>query len=406
MLTRLARTMLALPLLVVAVAAAPDSQPTRLLRSPTVSATEIAFVYANNVWVVERAGGRARRLTSFQGQTINPHFSPDGKWIAFSGDYAGNTDVYIVPAEGGEPKRLTWHPGADTVQGWTSDGKAVMFASSRATWAPSGAPRFWTVPAGGGVEEPMALPRAYQGKISPDGTAIAYRMNNSWDDERRNYRGGQNRPIWIVDLKTYDLASPPWTDSKDIDPVWVGDTVYFISDRDGVANVWSFETRTKKLVQVTKFNDFDVKTMDAGAGAVVFEQAGSIHELDPKSGREHVVSITAAGDFPWMMPKWEDVTSRMANMALSPTGKRVVVEARGEIFTIPAEKGDVRNLTGSSGSAERDPAWSPDGKHISWFSDKSGEYTLVIASQEGLEPPREIALPSPTHFYTASWSPD
>ena len=190
-------------------AAPPNGGPTKLLRMPTVSATHIAFSYANNIWVVERSGGTARRLTSFQGQTTNPHFSPDGKWIAFSGDYAGNTDVYVVPAEGGEPKRLTWHPGGDTVQGWTPDGKAIMFASSRATWAPSGAPRFWTVPAEGGIESPMALPRAYQGKISPTGTHMAYRMNTSWDEERRNYKGGQNRPVWIVDLKTYDLVSPP-----------------------------------------------------------------------------------------------------------------------------------------------------------------------------------------------------
>ena len=379
---------------------------TRLLRTPTVSATQIAFAYANNIWTVERAGGTARRVTSFQGQTSNPHFSPDGKWLAFSAEYAGNTDVYVVAATGGEPKRLTWHSGADSVQGWTHDGKSVMFASARATWAPSGAPRFWTVPAEGGVEEPMALPRAYQGKISPTGSHIAYRMNNSWDDERRNYRGGQNRPIWIVDLKTYDLVSPPWTDSKDIDPTWVGDTVYFISDRDSVANVWSYETKTKKLAQVTRFTDFDVKSLDSGAGVVVFEQAGYIHELDPKTGKTKQVSITATGDFPWMMARWEDVSSRMTNIAISPTGKRAVVEARGEIFTIPAEKGDVRNLTNSSGSAERDPAWSPDGKWISYFSDKSGEYKLILESQDGLAAPREIALPNPTHYYTPSWSPD
>lgn len=380
--------------------------PTRLLRTPTVNATQIAFAYANNIWIVERAGGTARRLTSFQGQTSNPHFSPDGKWLAFSAEYAGNTDVYVVPAEGGEPKRLTWHPGADSVQGWTPDGKAVLFASARATWAPSAAPRFWTVPAEGGVEEPLALPRGYQGKLSPSGTHIAYRMNNSWDDERRNYRGGQNRPIWIVDLKSYELVSPPWTDSKDIDPVWLGETVYFISDRDGVANVWSYEAKTKKLAQLTRFTDFDVKALDAGVGVLVFEQAGYIHELDPKTGKSKQVNITATGDFPWMMPRWEDVTARMSNMAISPTGKRVVVEARGEIFTIPAEKGDIRNLSNSSGSAERDPAWSPDGKFISYFSDKSGEYKLVIEQQDGLTPPREIALPNPTHYYTASWSPD
>ena len=385
---------------------AQNSNGTRLLRSPTVSATQLAFAYAQNIWTVPRAGGAARRLTSFQGQTTSPHFSPDGKWIAFSGEYAGNMDVYVVAADGGEPRRLTWHPGADLVQGWTPDGKSIMFSSSRATWSPSGAPRFWTVPVEGGVESPMPLPRGYQGKISADGSRIAYRMNNSWDEERRNYRGGQNRPVWIVDLKTYDLVSPPWTDSKDVDPVWSGDSVYFISDRDGVANVWDYDTGTRKLTQVTKFTDFDVKSIDSGAGAIVFEQAGYIHELDSKSGREHVVNISAAGDFPWMMPRWEDVSNRLTNIAISPTGKRVVVEARGEIFTIPSEKGDVRNLTNSGGSAERDPAWSPDGKFISYFSDKSGEYRLDIEAQDGLTPPREIALDHPTHYYTPSWSPD
>ncbi|MGI9067569.1 MAG: S41 family peptidase [Pyrinomonadaceae bacterium] len=382
------------------------SGTTRLLRTPTVSATQIAFAYANNIWTVPRAGGSARRLTSFQGQTMNPHFSPDGKWIAFSGEYAGNLDIYVVAADGGEPRRLTWHPGGDQIQGWTPDGKSILFASSRATWAPSGSPRFWTVPVEGGVEASMPLPRAYQGKISADGLRVAYRMNNSWDEERRNYRGGQNRPIWIVDLKSYDLVSPPWTDSKDVDPVWVDDVVYFISDRDGVANIWEYQTRTKKLTQVTKFTDFDVKAMDSGAGRIVFEQAGYIHELDPKTGNASVVNINAVGDFPWMMPNWKDVSSRMSNIALSPTGKRVVVEARGEIFTIPAEKGDVRNISNSSASAERDPAWSPDGKSISYFSDKSGEYRLYIEAQDGLTPAREITLPNQKHYYTSSWSPD
>ncbi len=385
---------------------AADTSSTRLLRMPTVSATQIAFAYAGNIWTVGRSGGVARRLTTFQGQATNPHFSPDGKWLAFSAEYAGNVDAWVIPAEGGEPKRLTWHPGADTVQGWTPDGKNIIFASARASAAPTAAPRFWTVPAEGGVEQPLPLPRAYQGKISADGTHVAYRMNNSWDEERRNYRGGQNRPIWIVDLKTFDLISPPWTDSKDMDPAWLGDTVYFISDRDGIANVWSFDTKTKKLAQVTKFTDFDVKTLDTGSGVMVFEQAGYVHELDPKTGREHVVNITSTGDFPWMMPRWEDVTSRMSNLHLSPTAKRILVEARGEIFTIPAEKGDVRNLSHSSGSAEHEPAWSPDGRFISWFSDRSGEYRLVIEAQDGLTPAREIALEHPNHYYTASWSPD
>ncbi len=381
-------------------------EPTRMLRSPSISATSVAFVYANNIWVVERGGGNARRLTSFQGQTTNPKFSPDGATIAFSGDYGGNVDVYTVPAEGGEPKRLTWHPGADQVQGWTADGASVMFASPRATSAPNATPRFWTVPAKGGVEVPLALPRGYQGKISPDGRRIAYRMNTSWDEERRNYRGGQNRPVWIVDLKTFDLVSPPWTDSKDVDPVWLGDTVFFISDRDGMANVWSYDTATKATTQRTKFIDYDVKSLDAGAGMVVFEQAGWLHTLDPKTGKTTQLTITAAGDFPWMMPRFEEVTNRMTNLGISATGKRVVVEARGEIFTIPAEKGDVRNITNASGSAERQPAWSPDGKWISYFSDQSGEYQLVIEAQDGIAPPREIAFQKATFYYTPVWSPD
>jgi len=393
-----------------------NGTPTRLLRSPSISATHVAFAYANNIWIVDRKGGDARRLTSFQGQSSNPKISPDGTTVAFSADYAGNTDVYTVPVSGGEPTRLTWHPGADTVQGWTPDGAKILFASSRATAAPSAAPRFWTVPAKGGIEEPLPLPRGYQGKISPDGRRIAYRMNNSWDEERRNYRGGQNRPVWIVDLKTFDLVSPPWTDSKDVDPAWLGDTVYFISDRDGIANVWSYDTTTKAMTQRTKFIDYDVKSLDAGGGAVVFEQAGYLHVLDPKANKVDQLTINAAGDFPWMMPHFEDVTARMSNISLSPTGKRVLVEARGEIFTIPEEKGDVRNITNSSGSAERAPAWSPDGKWISYFSDKSGEYKLVIESQDGVGTPRELTPPAApsassaaqkaAFYYTPVWSPD
>src|SRR6185312_12223805 len=420
-----------------AFAAAPISRAlhaqTRMLRSPTVSDSKIAFAYANNVWVVDKSGGNARRLTSGPGGASNPKFSPDGKLIAFSADYGGNTDVYVVPADGGEPKRLTWHPGADNVQGWTPDGKNIVFASSRASQAPSAVPRFWTVPVEGGVETPMPLPRAYQGKISPDGKYIAYRMNNSWDEERRNYRGGQNRPIWIVDLKTFDLDSTPnmasdlvvaqagsprssahftatkTPESKNMDPVWVNNNVIdFISDRDGVANVWSYDKSSKKLTQVTDFSDYDTKTLDAAfdGSSVVFEQAGYIHLLDPKTGKEHIVNITATGDFPWMMGQWKDVTANLANIALSPTGKRVAVEARGEIFTIPATQGDVRDITNSSGSAEREPAWSPDGKQISYFSDKSGEYELYIVDQDGLTTPREIKIPTTGHFYTAAWSPD
>ena len=229
------RTVLLAPALLLGVPSAahvdaPNGSGTRLLRTPTVSATRIAFGYAGNIWVVPRAGGDARRLTSFAAEATNPQFSPDGELIAYSGQYAGNTDVYVVPSRGGEPTRLTWHPGADQVQGWTPDGKSVVFSSGRATHAPTGAPRFWTVPVTSGVEEPMPIPRANQGKVSPDGRFVAYRMPASWDEERRNYRGGQNKAIWIMDLKTHDVVEVPWKDlTKEIDPVWVGPNVYWIS---------------------------------------------------------------------------------------------------------------------------------------------------------------------------------
>ncbi|HTL94795.1 MAG TPA: PDZ domain-containing protein [Gemmatimonadaceae bacterium] len=381
---------------------------TRMLRSPTVSATQIAFAYAGNIWVVPRAGGSAVRLTSVPGDAMNPYFSPDGKWIAFSGNYGGNTDVYVMPAEGGEPKRLTWHPAPDLVQGWTPDGKAIVFSSTQSANLPTPVPRWFTVSPEGGLVTMMPAYRAYQGKISPDGRHIAYRMTNSWDEERRDYRGGQNRPIWILDTKTLDVVDTiPRPNSKEMDPVWVGNsTVYFLSDRDGVSNVWSYDMTSKQVKQITTFSDFDVKTLDAGPDALVFEQGGYVHELDPASGKEHIVPITAVGDFAWMMPQWKEVSRYIDNIALSPTGKRAAIEARGEIFTVPAEKGDVRNLTQSSASAERDPAWSPDGKWVSYFSDKSGEYQLVIASADGSSPARTIALEHPTHYYTPSWAPD
>jgi len=400
---RLLRLVAALALSATSVAA----QETLLLRQPSVSERHIAFAYANNVWIVDRTGGQARRLTSFQGNSTQPKLSPDGRTVAFTGTYAGNADVYTVSVDGGDPVRLTWHPGPDGVVGWTPDGRRVVFTSTRQSNAPTPLPRFWTVATSGGAEEAMPMPRAFQGHINDAGTHVAYRMASSWDDERRNYRGGQNKPIWILDLKSYALDTIPRpVNSKELDPAWIGDDVYFISDRDGVQNIWKRDGRTKAVTQLTRFTDFDVKTMDAGAGAVVFEQAGRLHLLDARTGKSAPVSILVRGDFPWMMPQWKDVSSRVTSLALSPTGKRALVEARGEIFSIPSDKGDVRNLTHSSGSAERAPGWSPDGRSISWFSDASGEYKLMIAAQDGQSEPRVIALPGMSFAYTPAWSPD
>jgi tricorn protease len=381
--------------------------PTRLLRNPSMNATSIAFEYGNDIWVVSRAGGDARRVTSFQGQETDPHFSPDGQWLAFSAQYGGNVDVYLVPAEGGEPERLTWHPGGDAVVGWTPDSKRIVFASGR-TNAPQGT-KFWTVNLEGDFPQELPMPRAFQGAISPDGRRIAYRMPSSWDEERRNYRGGQNKAIWIMDLDDYDVEEiKPWDRTKETDPVWVGQNVFFLSDRDGATNVWGYDTRTKQLRQSTRFKDLDVKSLGTDGKSLVLEQAGYLWTLDPATNAQPKrLDIRVRGDFAWMMPKWEDISARLTNAQLSATGKRVVFEARGDIFTVPTERGaDWRNLTSTPGIAERMPSWSPDGQWVSYFSDASGEYKLVIAPQDGAGAKREITFNDPKFYYTPSWSPD
>jgi tricorn protease len=383
----------------------PLAAQTRLLREPTVSRTQIAFSYANDIWVVARSGGDATRVTTFPGTEAHPQFSPDGAHIAFTAEYDGNTDVYIVSAQGGEPTRLTWHPGDDLVRGWTSDGRSVIFASDR-TGAPVPYERLWTMSVDGGQAQPMAMPRAFAGSPAPTGAQFAYQQLPPPNTQWRNYRGGQTQPIRLIDLDDYDEVTVPWDNSNDLDPVWVGTTLYFLSDRDWAQNVYAYDTNAQRLRQITTFSEYDVKSLDAGGGAVVFEQAGRIHLYDPAADQTTPVNIRVRGDFPWLRPHWEDVGQMAGNAALSPTGVRAVFEARGDILTVPTDKGDYRNLTETPGVADRAPAWSADGKWISWFSDAGGEYQLMIASQDGLAPARSIPLPNPTFYYTPRWSPD
>ena len=379
--------------------------PTRLLRQPTVSADRVAFAYANDLWIVGREGGEARRLTSHPGTESHPHFSPDGDWIAFTGEYAGDTDVYVISAEGGSPRRLTWHPADDQVRGWSADGSRVLFVSGRKS-APGSYHRFFTVARSGGLPEPMPLPRGESGAFSPDGSRFAYQPVQRWDVEWRNYRGGQIRPVWVVDTDDWSLEKLPFGDAANLDPVWMDDTIYFLSDRTLAMNVWAWDTGAGELRQVTDHQRFDVKSLDAARGAVVYEQGGWLHLLDPATGESRRLEITVEGDFPWARPHWEDVGGMIRTADLGPTGARAAFEARGEIFTVPAEEGDWRNLTNSSGAADRTPAWSPDGDRVAWFSDASGEYRLMIGDAKGLEEPRSVEVEDPSFFYDLSWSPD
>jgi len=376
----------------------------RLLRNPAVCDSHIAFVYADDIWVLERGGGEARRLTTFDGSEREPHFSPDGSLVAFSGEYDGNVDVYVVAVEGGEPERLTWHPGADAVRGWTNDGERILFASGR-VGVPRPWPKLWTIALGGGMPQPLPIPWAESGKFSPDGGRVAYQMIAPWETEWRNYRGGQANPIRIIDLESYDVEKLPWDGSNDLSPVWLGDTVFFLSDRDFAMNVWSYDLEAKKLTQRTHFKEFDCKSLDGGDGTLVFENGGYLYVLDAAGGEPNRLQVSLRGDHPRARPHWEDVAGEIRAGGLSSTGKRALFEARGEIFTVPAEKGDVRNLTRSSGVADRSPVWSPDGKQIAWFSDESGEYGLVLTDQYGKDA-RKLELPQPTFFYTPRWSPD
>lgn len=383
-----------------------SAQGTRLLRQPTVSQQYITFIYADDIWLVNRDGGNAKRLTSFEGAESNPHFSPDGKMIAYTGQYDGNTDVYLIPTEGGEPKRLTWHPSNDVVQGWTPDGKEVLFRSDR-EGVPTKIVKFYTIGLNGGLAKALPTPQAAFGEISENGKYLAYTPITYWDFEWRNYRGGQALPIWIEDLKTYKVKRTPQPDKeRHHDPIWYKNVVYFMSERDYASNIWSFNPENEELKQITFLKDFDVKSMDACEDRIVYEQGGYLHTLIPETGKSTQLNINVQGDFNWARPRWEDVApNRLQNASLSPTGKRALFEYRGDIFTAPKENGEWRNITQSSGVADRYPVWSPVGQQIAWFSDEGGEYQLVIADQYGLNK-KSIKIPNPTFFFNPAWSPD
>ena len=381
------------------------SQGTQLLRQPTLHGDDVVFVYANDLWKSSLNGGTAIRLTSDDGYESNPHFSNDGKLIAFTAQYDGNVDVFVMPSEGGEPKRLTYHPGGDFVQGWTPDGK-VLFRSGREA-QPTMTNKFFTVSTDGGLPEALDIPRAAYGEMSPDGKHLAYTPITGWDAEWRNYRGGQAMPIWVVDLKTKDLVrtSQP-TKERHLDPVWLNGLVYFMSERDYTMNIWSFNPSTKEEKQVTFHKKFDVKSLDASDDKLIYEQGGYLHVFNPSTNKTKQLKIDVKADLNFYRTKWDNVSARqLINPNVSPTGKRAIFEHRGEIFTVPKENGTWKNITNSPAVADRNPIWSPNGDKIAWFSDKSGEYQLMLADQNG-DNVEAISLPNPTFYFQPDWSPD
>ncbi len=392
-------------LAVVLVAPAAAQDATKVLRQPTVSQNHVVFAHAGELWLVGHDGGDAERLTSFPGVASHPRLSPDGERVAFSGEYNGQTDVYVVSVNGGTPERLTWHPGTDEVQGWTPDGNQVLFTSGRDS-APASYDRFWTVSLEDGKPSSLAIPRVDVGRYGPDGERMVYQPIERWQNHWRGYRGGQTHPLWIIDLDDYGTTEIPFEGGIDTRPLWVGDTIYFISDRtDMVRNVHAYDVESGTVRVLTNHTEFDVKTMGATAGTLVYEQGGRLHRLDLNTEESTPLDVTVRGDFPWTQTQWKEVGDDIMNARLSPTGVRAVFGARGEIFTVPAEEGDWRNLSETPAQADRFPAWSPDGAQVAWFSDRNGEYQLMIGPQDGQEAPRAIDLP-PSFYYRPQWSPD
>jgi tricorn protease len=394
-------------LFILSLAALPASaQGTRLLRQPTISATHIAFAHGGDLWVVDRAGGEAVRLTSTPAVESGPHFSPDGSKIAFTSSRSGNNAVYVVGVEGGTPTRLSWHPSSSNARGWTPDGSRILYASTRGT-APSGYNRLWTVSVDGGPPEMLSAPWGYDGSFAADGGSLVVDRVSRWDTEWRHYRGGQNTPLTILNLADNSEVRLPNELTTDIQPVWMDGIIYFLSDRDWSMDIWSYDPASGAVAQLTDFPDVDVKWLSGHDGTLIYERAGWLHTFDPGSGESQQLEIHVTGDFPWAEQRWEDVSDSVRSSALSATGKRAIFESRGEIFTVPVEKGDSRNITRSSGAADRAPVWSPDGSEVAWFSDTHEDgYGLMIAPQDGLSEPRRVEIGESKMAWETVWSPD
>ena len=384
-----------------------DPLDTRLLTQPAISASHIAFIYSGDLFIADRDGAHVRRLTTDDGAESNPVFSPDGKTIAFSASYDGNVDVFTIPVTGGAPTRLTWHPGADSVQAFTPDGKGVLFTSQRASFTNRYAQLF-TVPVSGGMEEQLAIPNAAAATYSPDGGRIAYNPIPPRFQQWKQYRGGTTSEIWLYNTKGHAVEEIPQPKDRanDVTPMWIGDEVYFRSDRDGEFNIHAYDTKSKQVRQITRHEDFPVMNASAGGGRIIYEQAGVLHVLEPGSGKSERLKIGVASDLRETRARFARGVRWIRDAALSPSGSRAVFGFRGEIVTVPGEKGDVRNLTQSTGGHDRFPAWSPDGRSIAWFSDASGEYQLYIAAQDGKGEPQVIKVPGEGFYNDPVWSPD
>ena len=413
------KKLITLFVLVLAAGAGAQENLTRLLRQPDIHGDTVAFVYAGDIWLASADGGDARRLTSDEGMEYFPKFSPDGRWIAFTGDYSGSRQVFVISVDGGAPRQLTFYNdvgdmpprgGIDNrILDWTTDGKHILFLPHRLPWNERMA-RPYIVPAAGGMETPLAIPEAGGGAYSPDGTKLVYtpieREFRTW----KRYRGGRAQDVWIYDLvanRSEQITDNPYTDNQ---PVWIGNTIYFTSDRPvgggeaGRLNLWSYDLASKQVRRVTAHEDYDVLWPSADRTQVVYEAGGYLYKF--ANGTSTRIPIRVYGDFRNTLPYHRNVRENIQWFTISPTGARALFVARGDIFSAPAKEGEVRNLTRTSGVRERDATWSPDGRWIAYLSDKGGEYEIYVRPADGTGEERQVTTGGKAWRFTPQWSPD
>jgi tricorn protease len=395
------------PLLGPSFAAAQDQ--TLLLRQPALSATQIAFVYGGDIWLAGRQGESPHRLTSHPAAEFNPKFSPDGRSIAFSAGYENNTDVYVVSVDGGAPRRLTWHPQPDLVTGWSPDGTKILFTSPREMRNGRSA-QLYEIATAGGYPTKIMEAVAAEGSWSADRSRLAYRPYwsafagaSGW----RLHRGGSSPPIWIIGANGQNVEKIPHPRANESNPMWLGDTVYFLSDRDNRAvNLFSYGTRSKAITQLTHEAEWDVKSADVSGGTIIFEVGGRLKTFDTRTNEIAEIRVRINPDAPQLRPTWKNASDTIQHIGLSPTGKRALLTARGDIFTVPTDAGSTRNLTATSGVREMDGLWSPKGDKIAYLSDAGSVHKLVVVDQTGIGSKQTLELGEPHYYSLLGWTAD
>ncbi|HQP94174.1 MAG TPA: peptidase S41, partial [Thermoanaerobaculia bacterium] len=398
-------------------AGAEGAAGTKLLRFPDIHGDTVVFTYAGDLWKAPAAGGTAIRLTAHPGLELFAKFSPDGRWIAFTGQYDGDEQVYVIPAEGGEPRQLTFYPASgpnpprrgydNQVYGWTPDGSAVLFRSVRDADGVGVLTALYTVPLAGGLPAKLPMPTAGAGDFAPDGKRLVYsplfRDFRSW----KRYEGGWAQDLYIFDLATAALTPVSHSPRTERDPMWIGEAIYFVSDRDGVLNLYRFDPATSATTQITHEKTWDVRWASSdNRSQIVFELDGELSVHDTASGATRRLAIAVPDDGLYRRPSRVSAAGQIEDWELSPKGERALVVARGDVFTVPIEKGATRNLTNSSNAHDRAARWSPDGKQIAFVSDRSGEDQLWLVAQDGSGEPVQLTTSFAAMLGEPEWSPD